>query len=115
MRNRGQLNNNPINLRFAHQTEAIGVDNLDFAQFPTPEAGWRAAHAQIQLDMDRKLTIRQFIFKFAPPKENDTNEYLEYVIFRLRVDKDMPLEYISKYALAGLMASMEGYYKKEAT
>lgn len=112
MRNRGQRNNNPINLRYANQYEAVGRDKDDFAVFLTPETGWRAAHAQIQLDQDRGHTLQSFIFKFAPPNENNTNEYLEYVTFRLRVEPTIPLNVISKYALAGLMAKMEGYYEK---
>jgi hypothetical protein len=112
MRNLAQRNNNPVNLKFAGQTEAIGKDEKGFAQFTTPEAGWRAAHAQIQLDAERGLTLKQFIFKFAPPNENDTNDYLEYVLMRLRIDQSTPLNIISKYALAGLMAKIEGYYEK---
>lgn len=108
-----QRNNNPLNLKFAGQTESTGPDDKGFAIFPTPMAGWRAAHAQIKLDMSRGLTLKQFIFKFAPPNENDTNAYLQFICEKLGVYPDEYLSTISVFALAGVMAKMEGYYAKE--
>lgn len=113
-RNRPQRNNNPLNLRFAHQKEAIGVDGDGFAQFDVPEAGWRAAHAQINLDKKRNLTLREFLNKFAPPEENDTLRYLIFICGELNVNADTPLKSVSTLALAGVMAAQEGYYAKEA-
>jgi hypothetical protein len=112
MRNIPQRNNNPVNLRFARQTEATGKDEHGFAVFPTPEAGWRAAHAQIRLDKTRGLSVREFINKFAPPSENDTEGYLGFVCRQMLAVPADPLENISTYALAGVMASFEGYYAK---
>ncbi|MBV6342775.1 hypothetical protein [Candidatus Magnetobacterium casense] len=113
MRNRAQRNNNPVNLRYAHQTEAVGKDADGFAVFGTPEAGWRAAHAQIRLDQTRGVSVREFIFKFAPPNENDTNAYLEFVLDELGIGSSTPLYSIGVYELAGVMAQYEGYYAKE--
>lgn len=110
--NRSQRNCNPLNLRFAHQIEATRLDADGFAIFPTPDAGWRAAHAQIKLDQDRGMTLKDFIFKFAPPNENDTNVYLEFVKVQLSYTDETPLRMISPYALAGVMAAQEGYYAK---
>jgi hypothetical protein len=111
--NRAQKNKNPVNLRFAGQTEAVGKDDLGFAIFPNDPAGWRAAHAQIELDQKRGLSLEDFIFKFAPPIENDTNNYLRYVTRQMMVNADIELVLLSKYALAGVMARMEGYFNKE--
>lgn len=113
MRNRCQRNNSPVNLRFAHQKEANGVDGDGFAQFPTPEAGWRAAHAQIELDKSRDLTLREFISKFAPPNENDTASYLLFIMHNLHCSGESSLKDISTYGLAGIMAKIEGYFEKE--
>lgn len=110
MRKRGQRNNNPVNLRYAKQKEATGSDVDGFAVFPTPEAGWRAAHHQIDLDRKRYLTLEKFINKFAPPNENDTENYIEFIVKELDIPRDRLLLDISKYALAGVMACMEGYY-----
>lgn len=110
---RAQKNNNPANLRFAHQKEATGRDDKGFAVFQDAPAGWRALHAQIRLDRDKGLTLGQFIAKYAPPNENNTSQYLEFVSDQLCVSKDTPLTAIAIYALAGVMAQEEGYYNKE--
>ena len=108
--NLSQRNNNPVNLRYAGQREATGRGEKDFALFSTPMAGWRAAHSQIVLDQTRRLSLKEFIFKFAPPVENDTNAYLDFVCRELRISPDEDLKDISKYALAGVMARQEGYF-----
>lgn len=108
--NRPQDTNNPGNLRYAKQRESTGPDKHGMAIFPTPWAGWRALHKQIELDQSRGLTLRAFISKYAPPNENDTSHYLEFVSKQLGFDKDTPLTLLSKYALGGVIAAMEGYY-----
>ena len=73
-------NNNPGNLRFANQREAIGVDSSGFAMFATPEAGLRAMLAQIKLDTQtRGETLYKFISEYAPKSENDTMGYVNFV------------------------------------
>jgi len=113
MRTKCQKNNNPVNLRYARQRESSGKDIDGFAVFPTPEAGWRAAHRQIKLDQGRGLTIKEFIFKFAPPSENDTNAYLDFVCTNMQCKYQTLLQTLSPFALAGVMAAMEGYYNEE--
>jgi hypothetical protein len=95
----------------AGQTEAYS-DKDGFAIFPNPWAGWRASHAQIKLDQQRGLTLRDFIFKFAPPNENDSNAYLLFVCREFQVLPEEPIKSLSVYALAGVMAAQEGYYTK---
>jgi hypothetical protein len=112
--NKAQRNANPVNLRFAGQTEATGKDDSGFAIFPTHMAGWRAAIAQIKLDSGRGLNVRQFIEKFAPSNENDTEAYISFVTINLSTFEDMELKHLSPYALAGVMAAREGYFAKEA-
>lgn len=107
-----QRNNNPLNLRFAQQRESTGADEDGFAVFPSAPAGWRAAVRQIKLDQGRGLTIRQFLFKFAPPSENDTLNYLRYVLKEISLSGDDLLEVVSPYALSGVMAKMEGYFNE---
>jgi hypothetical protein len=111
--NKSQKNNNPGNLRFAGQKEATGLDDSGFALFPNAPAGWRAIHAQIKLDQGRALTLEKFINKYAPPNENDSGAYLAFVCGELRIVSSTLLSDISPFALAGVMAKMEGYYNKE--
>ncbi len=106
--NVAQRNNNPINLDFAGQ--AYAHPDGRFARFDAPWHGWDAAHAQVEKDQGRGETFRQFIAKFAPPNENNTSAYLEFVCGQLKVGKDAPLASVSKYAIAGVMAQYEGYY-----
>jgi hypothetical protein len=110
--NRSQKNSNPGNLRYARQREAIGKDDKGFAVFPDGPAGWRALHNQIKLDQKRNLSIGQFIAKYAPPNENDTSEYLEFVLEEMGALDTTGLQAISPYALAGVIARMEGYFNK---
>lgn len=113
MPNRAQRNNNPGNLRFARQLEATGADERGFAVFPTPWAGWRALIAQIKVDQRRCLTVRQFIHKYAPPPENDTDAYVRFVCNELNCSSLELLSELSAYALAGVIAAYEGYFAKE--
>lgn len=108
--NKCQTNNNPLNLRFANQRESTGADDTGFAIFPNAPSGWRAAVRQITLDQGRGLTVRQFLFKFAPPSENDTMNYLKFILKELSIYGDDLLETVSPYALCGVMARMEGYF-----
>lgn len=71
-------NNNPFNLRYAGQNGAT-QGKSGFASFPTPEAGVQAGYNQIKLDASRGLTLAQFISKYAPPSENDTQQYIKQI------------------------------------
>lgn len=115
-----QFCNNPVNLMIPHPVgEATGVykinpkTGLGYAVFSTAPAGWRAAIRQIKADQKRGLTLEKFIFKFAPPNENDTTSYLSFVCHELEVDPLRLLSSISPYALAGVMAAREGYFVDE--
>ena len=69
--------NNPGNLRFMNQTDAIGKDEQGFATFDTPEDGWQALYNQINKDKTRDFTLEEFTNKYAPPSENDTTAYIK--------------------------------------
>lgn len=72
------VNNNPGNLRYAGQKGAIRGEG-GFAKFATPEDGIKALENQIKLDASRGLTLAQFVSKYAPPTENNTNLYIKQV------------------------------------
>ncbi len=116
--NRPQRNHNPGNLRFAHQHEATGQDVDGYAVFPNDPAGFRALHAQLRLFQLRDLTLEQALRTYAPPKdvktgdENNTLAYIGWVANQLMVHESIKLSILSVFALAGVMAQYEGYYKK---
>jgi hypothetical protein len=100
------LNNNPGNLRFAHQTGATaGIGG--FARFESPEAGYQALMNQIRLDASRGYTLAQYITKYAPPSENDTALYIEQACQSLGIDANTPLAKVDFHRLAAFQARKE--------
>lgn len=92
-------NNNPANLRFAGQEGAVEGQG-GFAKFSSPQAGVAALNNQIALDSSRGHSLASFIKKYAPPTENNTNQYLAQVVAYLGVSPTTPLAKIDKNALA---------------
>jgi hypothetical protein len=78
--------NNPGNLRYAGQKGATEGD-YGFAKFKTLEDGWKALLRQVRIDQNRDFTIEQFVNKYAPPAENDTNKYIETLTSNLKINK----------------------------
>lgn len=99
-------NNNPGNLRFVGQMGATQGEG-GFARFETPEAGWQALISQVQLDQSRGLTLAQFVNKYAPPNENNTNLYVQQMSTWLGVDPNVPLSKIDATTLAENIAKKE--------
>lgn len=72
-------NNNPGNLMYAGQKNSIKTKSSRFAVFKTPDDGWNALKQQIKLDALRGKTLEQFIYKYAPPTENNSKAYVSMV------------------------------------
>jgi hypothetical protein len=101
-------NNNPGNLRFANQPGATPGEG-GFARFETPEAGLSAMQRQIELDtQERGLTLSAFLNKYAPPSENKTSNYIDFVAKKTGLDPSsvVPAERIGDLQRA--MIEMEG-------
>jgi len=72
-------NNNPGNLRMVGQPGAQEGEQ-GFAAFATPGQGLNALTRQVVLDtQERGLTLAEFITKYAPPSENDTERYISFI------------------------------------
>lgn len=83
-------NNNPGNLRWA--STQIGQEstvNGKYATFATPQDGWAALQSYIQ--NNQNLSLRDFITKYAPPSENDTSNYLNWLVSQVGVGADTPV------------------------
>jgi hypothetical protein len=100
---------NPGNLKFANQKGATGKDDRGFAIFPTPEEGWEALYRQIELDKGRDLTLDKFVNKYAPPSENDTTAYRNFLQKELNVGKNININKLDTQKLAVAIAKQEGY------
>jgi hypothetical protein len=93
---RPNVNNNPGDL-----ISWSGVPTSNgFAQFPTPAAGWSALYQQVQLNINRGLTLNQFFAGepgvyagYAPSGSSGNNpqQYASFVAGQVGIDPNTPL------------------------
>lgn len=82
--NPGDLRHSPHSFHLPSAPDAIGeIDN--------PEDGWADLQNQLQLYAARGLTLQQAIYEFAPPTENDSAGYLQFVCNGLGCTPDTPV------------------------
>lgn len=97
MTTRGIRNNNPLNIRRGgSQWQGLRKPQSDmhFCQFAAMSYGWRAAFILLTRTYYHKyrlFTIRRIIERWAPPRENNTEEYVKQVARMMNYDADMPL------------------------
>lgn len=70
---------NPGDLRHAPGEEHPAGDPNSVGSFDTADDGWAALERQLQLYAERGLTLEQAIYEFAPPSENNSEQYLQFV------------------------------------
>lgn len=97
---RGIRNFNPGNIRHAKglrwQGMAAVQDDTEFVQFTAPRWGIRAIARVLITYQDKRLasdgsridTVREFIERWAPPSENNTNAYTDSVARALGLHPD---------------------------
>ncbi len=101
-------NNNPGNLRFVGQ-EGASQGEGGFAKFETPQAGLDAMRNQIELDTQKRgLNLTQFLNKYAPPSENKTTNYIDFVARKTGLDPSAPVPASAIPQLQAAMIEMEG-------
>ena len=101
-------NNNPGNLRFVGQ-EGASQGEGGFAKFETPQAGLDAMRNQIELDTQKRgLNLTQFLNKYAPPSENKTTNYIDFVVRKTGLDPSSPIPASAIPQLQAAMIEMEG-------
>lgn len=90
------LLNNPGDLEKGPAWLGLSVDQPDqrFAKFVTPAHGFRALCRVLLTYQDKHdlSTVREFVNRWAPPNENDTEAYIHLVANYLGVDPDAPLD-----------------------
>ena len=86
---RGIRNNNPLNIRrSADNWQGAREEQTDqsFVQFKSMAYGYRAAWKTLQsyynrfCAQSRGFTVRNIILRWAPPKENHTDNYIKSVL-----------------------------------
>lgn len=84
-----QRNNNPGNLRYAPtQSGSESTVSGTYATFATAEDGWNALQSYIETQMAAGVTLRQFIYTYAPPSENNTSDYLNWLVSKVGIGAD---------------------------
>ena len=101
-------NNNPGNLRLAGQPGASEGEG-GFAAFATPGQGLNALTRQVVLDTQtRGLSLENFLNKYAPPSENETNKYIEFVERQTGLKRDRKVPESKVPDLVRAIVRMEG-------
>lgn len=111
---RSWRNNNPGNIRkgdFARNAGAIGDDGA-FAIFADHAAGFAALIALLKSAAYASRTLRDAIFRYAPPSENDSERYLRFVADRTGIGPDqvlgtLPIAQLRR--LGDAIQAMEGW------
>jgi len=98
---RPERNNNPLDLMYGPEAKAFGATGGDprFAIFPDAKTGWLAGARWLGIPARFSTsgdliggylgaTLKQVINRFAPPNENDTVNYLNYVCAHAEVTED---------------------------
>lgn len=97
---RGLRNNNPLNIRHsASKWQGMAPEQKDkaFVQFTTMQMGYRAAWRVLETyyhhfkEVGKLFTIRNIIYRWAPPNENNTEAYLKRVCQLVTIDSNAVL------------------------
>jgi hypothetical protein len=83
--------NNPGDLRHSPHSSHEGEGSNDIGIIDTPENGWADLEHQLQLYAARQMTLRAAIYAFAPPSENNTEDYLDFVCQELGMTAETPV------------------------
>ena len=108
---RGLRNNNPLNIR-RNSTQWKGLSavqgDMEFFCFSDACWGYRAAFITLRNYYRRHglTTLRQWIHRWAPPTENDTDVYVRFVSSRAGVDADAKLDIDEPYTMQRIVAAM---------
>lgn len=100
-------NNNPGNLEFRNQAGAVLSEDGRFAKFTTPEQGFQALVANINVNKSSPLTLAGYISKYAPAGENNTQAYIGNASKALGVPPETALAQIDSNKLAAFQAQQE--------
>ena len=101
---RNWRNNNPGNIEagaFADGQGAIGADGR-FAIFPDPQTGMNALIALLQTQRYQALSLDDAIATWAPPNENPTAAYQQYVQNATGLDGDTPMDTLTPNQFAAV-------------
>lgn len=108
---RGLRNCNPLNIR-RNSTKWKGLagkqTDKSFFQFTEPSWGYRAAFITLRnyFAKHKLKTLRSWIFRWAPPVENDSDAYLALVERKTGLKADDMPDIHDKDVMCGIVAAM---------
>lgn len=108
---RGIRNNNPLNIRI-NGTKWEGLcpvqTDKSFFQFRTMAYGYRAAIKTIQTYFNKYglKSIRRIIHRWAPPCENDTENYIKVVAERSGISPDAEINIYDQRQMIAIVSAM---------
>ena len=111
MSTRGIRNCNPGNLRKSKDNwRGLRKEQTDkeFFQFVTPEYGYRAMIITIR-NYNRRYglnTVSKIINRYAPPVENHTDNYINYVAKQMGVDPNEVIDTEHKETMIEMVCAM---------
>lgn len=82
---------NPGDLRHAPHASHDGEGPNDIGIEDSVADGWADLERQLELYAKRGMTLREAIYEFAPPSENNSERYLKFVSQGLGVSPDVPM------------------------
>ena len=105
--------NNPFNIRNSKRNKWLGQigSTKGFCNFSQLDFGVRAAVKIVMVNYRRFgiKTIRDIINRFAPPSENDSEDYVRFVVSRTQISPLRNLESEDQYVrVRTAMSQMEG-------
>lgn len=109
---RGERNNNPGNIRHGSKWQGLSAQQTDkdFCQFVSTECGIRAIYVLMRT-YEKKYglcSIREIINRYAPPKENNTEGYIQRVAKELNVSTEDCVSVSKKEVAIALATAIVG-------
>ncbi len=108
---RGLRNNNPLNIRrngTAWKGLSAKQSDKEFFTFDSPAWGYRAA--LITLRNYKRLhglsTIREWVSRWAPPVENDTENYVNFVSRNVGLPAESSIDTDNKELMCKIVSAM---------
>lgn len=112
---RGIRNNNPLNIRKGEAWRGLRKEQTDaaFCQFESMIYGLRAAHKLLRnyitgFDGRRKPcdTLDSIIRRWAPPSENATQKYIDYVSKETGLHPHERVHFLSRKVMCDIVCAM---------
>lgn len=107
---RGLRNNNPLNIRIGNTWlgERSCPTDPEFEEFVSIAYGYRAAFCILRRYIRRyhKDTIRAIVTTWAPPVENHTTKYIDFVAKAVGIAPDTHLLYEDRDTMTRVVAAM---------